>query len=204
MIVLMDEAQTDLNGLSWVSKIVGRDIGSHNSDSTVLFLAALITILSGVVAIDQTVTDEEEHHLKTLLNAFISPGSPLHPLMQTMIQEVETAKIYLNSHCLSALIAPLSSSERLLILSLGYEVAAADGDVELRERFYLQAIAHRLAVPTHQIAVLEAGFIHHDPSNSDALEEVKTLLNPTLFESLDIVCVNFAKSILAVLSPSEE
>ncbi|MDX2215788.1 MAG: TerB family tellurite resistance protein [Oculatellaceae cyanobacterium bins.114] len=186
-----------------MSKITGQDVNSQSSNSTVLFLAALITVLSGVVAIDRTITDDEEHHLTTLLNAFIPPGSSVYPLMQKIIEGVEEYQIYLNPQYLSALAAPLSISERLLVLSLGYETASADGEVDMRERLYLQAIAHRLEVPNHHLQVLEAGFVHHDPSDSAALEEVRTLLNPLLFESLDIVCVNFAKSVLAVLSPTE-
>ncbi|MBD2464401.1 TerB family tellurite resistance protein [Oscillatoria sp. FACHB-1407] len=201
MILSMEEVRAGLDGLTLVSKITGQDVDSQSPNSTVLFLAALITVLSGVVAIDRSITDDEEQHLKTLLNAFIPPGSSIHPLMQKIIEGVEEYQMYLNPQYLSALAAPLSVSERLLMLSLGYETAAADGEVDMRERLYLQAIAHRLEVPVHHIEVLEAGFVHHDPSDSEALEEVKALLNPSLFESLDIVCVNFAKSVLAVLSP---
>lgn len=204
MILSMDEIRAGLDGLTLITRITGQDLDDQTPGSTVLFLAALITVLSGVVAIDRTVTDEEEHHLKTLLNAFIPPGSCIHPLMQKLIEGIEAHQVYLNPQHLSALTASLSLSERLLMLGLCYETAAADGEVDVREQLYLQAIAHRLEIPTSYLKVLEAGFIHHTTTHSDALEEVKTLLNPAGFEALDIVCTNFAKSILAVLASSTE
>lgn len=196
----MNKALVDPNGLALVSKMTGQDINHETLNPVMIFLAALVTILLGVIAIDGVVAEEEEQHLQTLLNALIPPDNPVHPQVQQMIHRVEAQQFYLDPQHLQTLIAPLSESERLLLLGLGYEMAATDGEVDVREKLYLQAIAQRLALAPHHQRVLEVGFMGDRVEDAIALDQVKTLLNPNLFTSLDAVCVNFAHNILSLLT----
>jgi uncharacterized tellurite resistance protein B-like protein len=196
----MNEALVDLKGIALVSKMTGQDVNPKTLKPLMIFLAALVTILVGVIAIDGVIAEEEEQHLQTLLNALIPPGNPVYPQVQQMIQRVETQQIYLDPHHLQTLIVPLSESERLLLLGLGYEIAAADGEVDVREKLYLQAIAQRLTLAPQYQNVLEAAFVGDRAADAIALNQVKLLLNPDLFSSLDIVCVNLAQNVLSMLS----
>lgn len=196
----MNTALVDLDGIALISKMTGQNIEHKTLNPLLIFLAALVTILLGVTAMDGVIADEEEQHLQILLDALIPPNHPVYPRLQQMIQQVEEQHLYLDPQNLQTLITPFSESERLLLLGMGYEMAAADGEVDFRERLYLQAIAQRLALAPEYQLILEAGFTGSRRFDAIALKQVQTLLNPHQFEALDVVCINFAHSVLTKLT----
>ncbi len=103
---------------------------------------------------------------------------------------------YTKTNQLLKLTAPLSKSERLLLICFGYEMSAADGEMDARERRYLELIGERLINPRH-LAVLEAVFSRQGTVDTAALDEVHSLLDPSRFHELDTVFVNAASNIVA-------
>lgn len=58
-----------------------------------------------------------------------------------MISGVQQHQVYNKFKELLTLTAPLSEPERLLLIGFGYEMSAADGDIDSREKKYLEAVA---------------------------------------------------------------
>jgi uncharacterized tellurite resistance protein B-like protein len=195
----MDTSSIDDKVVTLLEDMTEQSLTSQDITPTVLFLSALIAILSGVIVIDGVVAPEEVERLQIILNSFVPPETKVNQLMQKMIQGVEHHQLYLNPGALLMLVHTLSLSQRLMLMGLGYEMAAADGSVDARERMYLQAIAHRLQIPTHYRLVLETGFTRDGSQSIDALKEVANYLAPHLFQALDPVFVDIARSILIAL-----
>jgi GTPase Era involved in 16S rRNA processing len=83
-------------------------------------------------------------------------------------------------------------------------MSAADGDMDAREKKYLQAIANRLGINPQYLAVLEAGFTHQGTVEPTALGEVQSLLDPARFHELDTMFVRAASDMLAALPSKPE
>lgn len=83
-------------------------------------------------------------------------------------------------------------------------MSAADGDIDSREKKYLEAVAKRLGINPQHLAVLEAGFSHKGTVAPADLDEVHSLLNPTRFQSLDAVLVKAARDMLTALPAKPE
>lgn len=101
------------------------------------------------------------------------------------------------------LIAPLSTSERLLLICFGYEISTADGEMEAREKRYLEIYSDRLSINPRHLTVLEAVFSHQETVSAD-LNEVKSLLAPSRFHELDTIFVNAANNILKAFPAKSE
>jgi len=100
--------------------------------------------------------------------------------------------------------APLSEAERLLLIGFSYEMSAADGAIAPPEKKYLEAIANRLGINPRHLAVLEAGFSNRGTVEPGALDEVRFLLDPAQFQSLDAMFVKAASDMLTVLGSLPE
>jgi uncharacterized tellurite resistance protein B-like protein len=196
----MDISLIDYRGMNLISKMAGKEISTSTLTPTMLFLAALVTILLGVVMIDGSMTDAEWQHLQSVLNALVPSGGPGYPLRQQLLQTTQRHQIYLNPYHVSTLVMPLSESERLLLLGLGYEMARADGELNTREIMFLRAIAKRMQVTPRHLASMEACFIHHQPPHPAVLEELKKLLAPSQIQSINVACTHFATNILSVFN----
>jgi uncharacterized tellurite resistance protein B-like protein len=180
-----------------LSRITGKTLTQQEVSSSLVFQTALVSVLLGVILADKTVTDQEKQKLQALLNQLASPGSDTRQLLLTLLKGVQQHQVYRKENELLALTASLSESERLLLISLGYQISASDGDMDSREKAYLQMIASRLGVKTQYLAILEAGFSGQGVVDPEALDEVYSLLDPAKFQTLDALFANAANSILA-------
>ncbi|MBD2538280.1 dynamin family protein [Coleofasciculus sp. FACHB-SPT36] len=194
----MDISLVSSEAVDLLSRITGQKLRKQDLTPPVIFLAALITVLLGVMLLDGAVTDEEKRRWQQTLNRFI-PSEDARQLSQLMSKGVRQNQVYKKLNELLILTAPFSESERLLLIGFGYEMSAADGDMDAREKKYLEVIANRLEINPQHLAVLEAGFSHQGTVEPAALEEVQSLLDPARFHALDAVFIKAANDLLAVL-----
>ncbi|XZO03018.1 MAG: dynamin family protein [Microcoleus sp.] len=162
----------------------------------ILFLPGLVTVLLGVIYADGTVGAEEIQHLRTTLTELIPANNSLRQLAMLMVKGVREHKIYKKLPELLALTACFSEEERLLLISFGYQMSAADGTMHDREKQYLTLIADRLGVDARYLTVLEASFSSQAIRDTAALAEVQSLLDPAGFQSLDSMFVRAASHII--------
>jgi len=195
----MDTALVSSEAVDLLSRITGQKLRQQDLTPPVIFLAALITVLLGVMLMDGTITDDEKQRWQQTLNRFIPSQGNVRQLTQLMSKGVRQNQVYKKLNELLTLTAPLSESERLLLIGFGYEMSAADGDMDAREKKYLQAIANRLGINPQYLAVLEAGFSHQGTLEPAALNEVQSLLDPARFHELDTMFVKAARDMLAAL-----
>jgi len=200
----MDTALVSSETVDLLSRITGQKLRQQDLTPPVIFLAALITVLLGVMLMDGTITDEEKQRWQQTLNRFIPGQGNVRQLTQLMSKGVRQNQVYKKLNELLTLTAPLSESERLLLIGFGYEMSAADGDMDAREKKYLQAIANRLGINPQYLAVLEAGFTHQGTVEPAALNEVQSLLDPARFHELDTMFVKAASDMLAALPSKPE
>ncbi|NJN59309.1 MAG: TerB family tellurite resistance protein [Leptolyngbyaceae cyanobacterium SL_5_9] len=195
----MDVSLLNPEAVTLLSQVTGRDLNRQDLSPMLLFLAALMTVMLGVIVIDRRIDAAEQHRLQVLLESFVTSDHRLYALTQEMIKGIERQQVYLNPQQVLMLATPLSESERLLLIALGYEMAAADGEVDAQETMYLRAIAHRLDVHIRHITTLENGFSHQEISDPEALSQVKALLDPSFFQTVELGLSQIANNLLAAL-----
>lgn len=194
----MDTALVSSEAVDILSRITGQKLSQRYLTPFVIFLAALITVLLGVMFVDGTVTAEEKQRWQKTINRFIF-SEDVRQLSQLISKGVRQNQVYKELNELLTLTAPLSEPEKLLLIGFGYEMSAADGEMDAREKKYLQAVAKLLEINLRHLAVLEAGFTHQGIVEPEALDEVRFLLDPAQFQSLDAVFVKVARDMLAEL-----
>jgi uncharacterized tellurite resistance protein B-like protein/GTPase SAR1 family protein len=198
---------TSLVGLETVdllSRITGQKLSQRDLTPPVVFLASLVTILVGVILVDGTVAEEEKQRLLTTLYRFSSPESDVRRLTHLMIKGVKENQLYKAGEELLSLTGSLTESQRLLLISFGYEMSAADGKMDSREKKYLEIVAKRLGVNLQHLAVLEAAFSHQEKFDLTALEEVYFLLDPVRFHELDPIFVKAVRDMLVTLPTKDK
>ncbi|MBW4681421.1 MAG: dynamin family protein [Microcoleus vaginatus WJT46-NPBG5] len=200
----MDTALVGSEAVELLSRITGQKIRKQDLTPPVIFLAALITVLLRVMLTDGTVTDEEKQRWQKTINRFIPSEGNVRQLAQLMTKGIRQNQVYKKLNDLQTLTAPLSESERLLLISFGYEMSAADGEMDAREKKYLEIIANQLGINPRHLAGLEASFTHQGTVESAALNEVQSLLAPARFHELDTIFVKAASDILAALPTKPE
>lgn len=196
--MLVDSEVVDL-----LSRITGQKLSQQELTSPVIFLAAMVTVVSGVIYVDGLVTDEEKQRLQATLNRFVHTDGVLQ-FTQLMVRGVRQQQLYKKPNELVKLAAPLSESQKLLLIGYGYEMSAADGDMHAREKKYLQIIANHLGIDPRYLAVLEASFTHQGNIDPTALDEVQSLLEPAQFYELGTIFVKAASDLLAALPTKPE
>ncbi len=202
--MLMDTSLVDSKAVDLLSHITGQKLSQRDLTPPVIFLTALVTVLLGVIFADKQVTSEEKQRLQATLNKFIPPTGNVRQLTQLMVKGVRENLDYTKPSQLLRLSTPLSKSERLLLICFGYEMSAADGEMDASERRYLELIADRLNINPQHLAVLEAVFSHQETVDPAALEEVQSLLDPSRFHELDTVFVKAASNILGTFPAKPE
>ncbi|WP_292833367.1 hypothetical protein [Nostoc sp. JL33] len=110
-----------------LSQITGQKLTPKNLTLPVIFLANLVTVLLGVIFVDGTVAESEKQRLLTTLYRFSIPESDVRKLTHLMIKGVKQNQVYKQINNLLSLAAPLSESEKLLLIGFGYEMSAVDG-----------------------------------------------------------------------------
>lgn len=200
----MDTSLVSAQTVELMSRITGQKLIQKDITPLLLFLANLVTVLLGVIFVDGTVAESEKQRLLAILYRFSLPESDLRRLTHLMIKGVKEHQIYQQVNDLFTLAAPLSESERLLLISFGYEISAADGEMDLREKKYLQIVAQKLNINPQHLAVLEAGVTQNTDVELTAVNEVHFLLDPSRFQELDTVFVKSAGDILKTLPVKPE
>jgi len=179
-----------------ISLLTRQKLRKEDITPPVLFLAGLVTVLLGVIHADGTVSAEETQRLLTTFTELIPPNSSLGPLVMPMVKGVREQQVYNKLQELLALTACFSEEEKLLLISFGYQMSAADGTIEEPEKEYLTIAANRLGIPGRFLTVLEASFSRQLIGDTAALAEVHSLLDPAQFQSLDSLFVRAASHIL--------
>ncbi|MCG6134869.1 MAG: dynamin family protein [Nostoc sp. LLA-1] len=195
----MKTAQVGAQTIELLSRITGQKLSQRDITPLVIFLANLVTVLLGVIFVDGKVAESEKQRLLTIVYRFSLPDSDVRRLTHLMIKGVKENQVYQKANDLLTLAAPLSESERLLLINFGYEISAADGDMDSREKKYLQIVAKQLGINLQHLAVLETGFTHHGNVELTAVNEVHFLLDPSRFQELDTIFVKAASDILKTL-----
>ena len=129
-----------------LSRITGQKLSQRDITPPVIFMAALVTVLLGVMFVDGTITEEEKQRWQKTINRFIPPEGNVRQLTQLLSKGIRQNQVYKKLNELLTLTAPLSESEKLLLIGFGYEMSAADGDMDTREKKYIEAIANRLGI----------------------------------------------------------
>ena len=187
-----------------LSQITGQKLSQRDITPPVIFLAALVTLLLGVMLADGTVAEEEKQKLLSTLYRFSNPDTDVRRLTHLMIKGVRENKKYAKTNSWQTLTAPLSEPERLLLLSFGYEMSASDGQIDAREQKYLHLIGNQLKIDIRYQTILEAVCSGNKIIDPVALDQVKSLLDPARFHELDTVFVKAASDILATLPANTE
>ena len=200
----MDTSLVSSEAVDLLSRLTGQKLSQKELTPPVIFLTALVTVLLGVIFADSQVTNEEKQRLQATLNKFIPPTGNVRQLTQLMVKGVRENLDYTKPSQLLKLTAPLSKSQRLLLICFGYEMSAADGEMDAREKRYLEIISDRLNINPRHLGVLEAVFSRQGTVDTAALDEVQSLLDPSRFQELDTVFVNAASNILAAFPAKPE
>lgn len=161
-----------------------------------LFLGGLVTVLLGVIYADGTVGAEEMQRLRATLTELIPANNSLRQLVMAMVKGVRDRQLYKKLTELLALTSCFSEEEKLLLISFGYQMSAADGTMDDREKQYLTIIANKLGIDGRYLTVLEASFSSQAIADTAALAEVHSLLDPAQFQSLDAMFVRAASHII--------
>ncbi|MFB8798231.1 MAG: dynamin family protein [Microcoleus sp.] len=191
----MDTSVISPQTVELISRLTGQKLHQQDVTPPVLFLAALITVLLGVIHADGTLSAEETQQLRNLME-LIPANHSLRQLIMPIVDGVEEQQIYKKIQVLLAMTACFSEEEKLLLISFGYQMSAADGTIDDRETGYLTLIGNRLEIDSRYLAVLSASFNNQTISDTAALAEVHSLLDPAQFQSLDSLFVRAASHII--------
>ncbi|WP_373528918.1 dynamin family protein [Nostoc sp.] len=193
----MDTSLFSSRIVNFLSRISGQRLSQRDITPQVIFLALLIVVLRDIACADGVVTEEEMQRWQTILKRFVS--REIKQLTQLISLGMKQHQISVHSPEFLMLTHPLSHSEKLLLISLSYEMSTADGEMDSREKNYLEIVGKQLGIKSQHLAVLEAGFTHQVNVEPDALDEVHFLLDPARFQSADPVFIQAANGILAAL-----
>ena len=192
----MDTSLISPKTVELVSRLTGQRLRQEDISPPVLFLGGLVTVLLGVIYADGTVGAEETQRLRATLTELIPANNSLRQLVMAMVKGVRDQQVYKKLTEFLALTSCFSEEEKLLLISFGYQMSAADGTIEEREKQYLKIIANRLGIDARFLTVLEASFSNQAISDTAALAEVHSLLDPAQFQSLDSLFVRAASHII--------
>ncbi|MEO1210235.1 MAG: hypothetical protein AAFX78_11900 [Cyanobacteria bacterium J06638_20] len=167
---------------SLLAEISGQAIDETELDSSLIFLAASLTLLLGVMAINRSPDPHNQSYLQSVLDAALQNGKLSPHLVQALTEGIDSHQLYLNPRLFLLMTSTLSESERLLLLGLGYDMATAGTHFGLQTQMYLQAIAQRLRIPPAYQACLESSFTQQDIAHLDALPDIADLTHPTSFQ----------------------
>ncbi|NJK73961.1 MAG: dynamin [Microcoleus sp. SU_5_6] len=195
----MDTSLISSQTVELVSLLTGQKIRKEDITPPILFLTGLVTVLLGVMYTDGTVSAEETQRLRTTFTELIPANNSLRQLVMPMVKGVREQQVYNKLPALLALTACFSEEEKLLLISFGYQMSAADGTMDDREKQYLTIVANRLGIDGRFLTVLEASFSSQAIADTAALAEIHSLLDPAQFQSLDAMFVRAASHIIGHL-----
>lgn len=195
----MDISLINSESLALLSRMAGQELQKKDATPAVVFMASLLCVLMGVIYQDGKITPEERERWQTNLTRLIPPNSNLKKLVPIFTKHILFFRIYKNFNDLLLLMSTLSDSEKLLLIGFGYQMSASDGEIELREKDYLENLANQINIDSRHIQIFESAFTDVIIEDQEALIEVHSLLDPAQFQLLDNIFVLAAKNIVEVL-----
>ncbi|MGC9526852.1 MAG: dynamin family protein, partial [Limnospira sp.] len=164
----------------------------------------MVNLILGTMCIDGSVDENEKRQAQAIIKRFVSVEGDARRLIQLVFKGIQEKKLHKSWQPVLILGKTFSESEKLLLISFGYQISAADGEIQPVERKYLEAIGNHLGLQAQHLAILEAGLTHQPVTNTKALAEVRYLLDPARFQKLDPVFVDAASYIEESLPVIEE
>lgn len=195
----MDISLINSESLALLSRMAGQDLQKKDATPAVVFLASLLCVLMGVIYQDGKITPQERERWQTNLTRLIPPNSNLKKLVPIFTKHILFLRIYKNFNDLLLLMSTLSDSEKLLLIGFGYQMSASDGEIEPREKDYLENLANQINIDSRHIQIFESAFSNLVIEDQEALIEVHSLLDPAQFQLLDNIFVLAAKNIVEIL-----
>lgn len=196
------ETNTEL--IELLSKITEKEQNHKNVSFSIKFTVTLAIFLTGIITANTEIKSTKSKKLIEILNYFIDPENQAKKFARSMYGNVRINNIHLQENKISLFSNYFSVSQKLLLIALGLELSATDGDICLNEKQYLEKVAKLLSIDLSYLAVLEAGFNGNENIDTCDLAEVRNLLKPTNFQDLDIAFTEAANKILAVLPECPE
>lgn len=185
----MDISLINSESLALLSRMAGQELQKKDATPAVVFMASLLCVLMGVIYQDGKITPEERERWQTNLTRLIPPNSNLKKLVPIFTKYILFFRIYKNFNDLLLLMSNLSDSEKLLLIGFGYQMSASDGEIELREKDYLENLAHQINIDSRHIQIFESAFTNLVIEDQEALIEVHRLVDPAQFQLLDNIFV---------------
>jgi uncharacterized tellurite resistance protein B-like protein/GTPase Era involved in 16S rRNA processing len=186
-----------------LTQITNQDVHEKYVTHRLLFLTALVTLLTGVMYADGQVTESEKQHFKSIIGDFIPSQSNIGQLIKPIFLGVQKGKSYTKPEIISKLVNGLTDSEKLLIIGLCYEVAMADGEIADKEEKYIKIISSILNIDIKYLLCLsnrpKGGGI-----DGEVISDIHNLLDPHHFQDLDPAFMRAADLLRAKLSPKTE
>lgn len=179
-----------------VSQIIGQELNPHDVSPAVVFITSVLYVLNGVIFADQSVEVEEKARLEKIIDNLCPKGSQARDLAHIINENIQKQELYQNLNNLDILTEGFSESDKLLLLSLGYEMSMADGSLDKTEKRHLKTIGTFLEIDDKFHGFLESLFVKPDNLDSDILKEFKNLLDPARFHYLDEIFVLAANQVL--------
>ncbi|VXD23730.1 dynamin family protein [Planktothrix paucivesiculata] len=195
----MDISLINCESLALLSRMAGQELQKKDATPAVVFMASLLCVLMGVIYQDGKITPQERERWQTNLTRLIPPNSNLKKLVPIFTKHILFFRIYKNFNDLLLLMSTLSDSEKLLLIGFGYQMSASDGEIELREKDYLENLAYQINIDSRHIQIFESAFSDLVIEDQEALVEVHSLLDPAQFQLLDNIFVLAAKNIVEIL-----
>jgi uncharacterized tellurite resistance protein B-like protein len=173
-----------------LSRLTGRTLTQNEITPSVKFLAALAIATMGVMFADGTVEPEERQLLSKMIAVLVPPEGNVRHIMQVLVSGLEENPVYQNPQAWLKLTTTLSESERILLLSLAFEMAAIDANIDPQEKSYLQLTANALGIDPRIPEVLNAWLQNQSIPDAAVWEELLIKLQPQQFEHLGIRLVS--------------
>ena len=185
-----------------LTQITNQDIHEKYVTHRLLFLTALVTLLTGVMYADGQVTESEKQHFKSIIGDFIPSQSHIGQLIKPIFLGVQKGKSYTDPEIISKLVNDLTDSEKLLIIGLCHEVAIADGEIADKEAKYLKIISSILRIDVKFLPCL-LDRSKGEVIDYEAISDIHNLLDPHHFQDLDPAFMR-AADLLRVKLPSKD
>lgn len=186
-----DPPQTpSVEAIVFLRSLSGEPLAPADVTPSVNFISALCAIAISVMFADGKIVDREREQLNAMLAALLHPGD--RPLVQKIVTGMSRERGADRTLGWLVLAQTLSPSQRLLLLSLGYEMAAADSDIDPSELDYLRDAAQHLGIEPQTVEAIEAIATDEPLPDARTQAELRSRLDPVHFPDLDIRLVGFA------------
>ena len=90
----MNTTLVDFEVVELLWRITGHKLTQRDITPSVIFLAALITVMLGAVFADGTVTDDKKQRLQATLNRFTLPEEAMRQLTKLMLRGIQQQNVY--------------------------------------------------------------------------------------------------------------